>query len=57
MMANPINPVKNTRKAYYRHLEEVVTEVEVQFSGEPSTWIPYTTLMAIQDYYGTLPRD
>ena len=57
MMANPIYPVTNTREAYYRHLEEVVTEVEVQFGDEPPAWIPYTTLMAIQDYYGTLPRD
>ena len=50
-MANPINPVRNTREAYYRHLEEVVTEVEVQFGDEPPTWIPYTTLMAMQEYY------
>ena len=51
MMANPINPVKNTREAYYRHLQKIVTEVEVQFTDEDPAWIPYPTLMAMQDYY------
>ena len=51
MMANPINPVQNTREVYYRHLSKVVTEVEVQFSDEDPAWIPYPTLMAMQEYY------
>ena len=49
-MANPINPVKNTREAYYRHLEEVVTEVEVQFKDEDPTWIPMDTLLSMMEW-------
>jgi len=60
-MANPINPVKNTRESYSKFRGQVYTEVEVQFGDEDPAWIPYTTLMAMQDYYcrdkyGTKPR-
>ena len=51
MMANPINPVQNTREVYCKHLQKVVTEVEVQFIDEDPAWIPYPTLMAMQEYY------
>ena len=34
MMANPINPVQNTREVYDKHLQKVVTEVKVQFDNE-----------------------
>ena len=50
MMANPINPVQNTREVYYRHLSKVVTEVEVQFIDEDPARIPYSTLIAMQEY-------
>jgi len=45
---NPLSPVKNTRKAYNRNLERVVTEVQVQFGNENPAWIPLETLLAIQ---------
>ena len=51
MMANPINPVHNTREVYDKHLQKVVTEVKVQFDNEDPAWIPYSTLMAMQEYY------
>jgi hypothetical protein len=51
MMANPINPVKNTRESYSKFTGKVYTEVEVQFVDEDPAWIPYSTLMAMQEYY------
>jgi|TARA_B100001142_G_scaffold217829_1_gene215962 hypothetical protein len=50
-MINPLAPVKNTRKTYSKVLEEVITEVQVQFDEENPTWIPYDTLLAIQKVY------
>ena len=47
-MANPLSPVKNTRKTYSRHLEKIVTEVQVQFANENPAWIPLETLLAMQ---------
>ena len=47
-MANPLSPVKNTRKTYNRNLEKVITEVQVQFANENPAWIPLETLLAIQ---------
>ncbi len=40
--------VKNTRKVYDRQLEQVITEVQVQFDNEHPAWIPYTTLLSIE---------
>lgn len=48
-MTNPISYVKNTRKTYNRHLEKVITEVQVQFDKENPAWIPYETLIAIEN--------
>tara|TARA_S200002703_G_C3616148_1_gene189180 strand:+ start:339 stop:491 length:153 start_codon:yes stop_codon:yes gene_type:complete len=48
-MNNPISYIKNTRKTYRKDLEKVVTEVQVQFKGEEPAWIPYDTLLAIQE--------
>ena len=48
MTVNPLSPVKNTRKAYNRNLEKVVTEVQVQFANENPAWIPLETLLAMQ---------
>ena len=42
--------VKNTRQTYSKQLEEVITEVQVQFKEENPAWIPYTTLLSILDY-------
>ena len=39
---------KNTRQAYNRQLEKVVTEVQVQFAKENPAWIPLETLLAMQ---------
>ena len=41
------NPIKNTRKMYYKYLSKNVTEVLVQFKDENPTWIPLTTYEAI----------
>ena len=49
MMNNPLSPVKNTRQNYYKHLERTVMEVEVQFNDEPPAWIPFETLLAMQE--------
>tara|TARA_B100001094_G_scaffold42490_1_gene37228 strand:+ start:135 stop:287 length:153 start_codon:yes stop_codon:yes gene_type:complete len=48
-MNNPISVVKNTRQTYRKDLRKVITEVQVQFKNEEPTWIPYETLIAIQE--------
>ena len=48
-MMSPFNVVKNTRQSYDRFYQEVISEVEVQFGEERSTWIPLETLIAIQN--------
>lgn len=48
-MSNPISYVKNTRKTYRRDLQEVITEVQVQFKDECPTWIPLDTLAALEE--------
>ena len=48
-MINPLSVVKNTRKTYRKDLQKVITEVQVQFKNEEPTWIPYETLIAIQE--------
>ncbi len=48
-MNNPLSVVKNTRRTYRKDLEKVVTEVQVQFKKEEPAWIPYDTLIAIQE--------
>ncbi len=48
-MINPLSVVKNTRKTYRKDLQKVITEVQVQFKNEEPAWIPYDTLIAIQE--------
>ena len=48
-MNNPISCVKNTRQSYRKDLKKVITEVQVQFKNETPAWIPYETLLAIQE--------
>ena len=48
-MKNPLSPVKDVRETYSKWLQRSVTEVQVQFKDEPSAWIPYETLLAMQD--------
>ena len=50
-MNNPIHCVKNTRQTFNRFRGEVITEVQVQFDEEDPAWIPYTTLLAIEENY------
>ena len=50
-MKNPLSCVKNTRKVYRKDLEKTITEVQVQFRKEEPSWIPYETLIAIQERY------
>ena len=48
-MKNPLSPVKQVRESYSRWLQKHVTEVEVQFKDEDPAWIPYDTLLAMQE--------
>ena len=48
-MNNPISCVKNTRQSYRKDLQKTVVEVQVQFKDETPAWIPYETLLAIQE--------
>ena len=48
-MRNPLSPVKQVRESYSRFLQKHVTEVEVQFKDEDPAWIPYNTLLAMQE--------
>jgi len=50
-MKNPLSSVKNTRRVYRKDLERTITEVQVQFNKEEPSWIPYETLIAIQERY------
>ena len=49
-MISPMSCVKNTRQTYNKELEQVITEVQVQFDNEHPAWIPYATLLSIQNY-------
>ncbi len=46
---NPLSSVKNTRTTYSKSLEKTIKEVQVQFKNEPPAWIPYETLLAMED--------
>ena len=48
-MKNPLSPVKQVRESYSKFLQKQVTEVEVQFKDEDPAWIPYDTLLAMQE--------
>ena len=48
-MKNPLSPVIQVRQNYSRFLQKHVTEVEVQFKDEDPAWIPYDTLLAMQE--------
>ena len=48
-MKNPLSPVKQVRESYSRFLQKHVTEVEVQFKDDDPAWIPYDTLLAMQE--------
>ena len=50
-MKNILSPVRNVRESYSRFLDKIVIEVEVQFADEDPAWIPYDTLIAIQEIY------
>ena len=51
-MRNPLSPVKMVRESYSKWLQRNVTEVQVQFKDEEPAWIPYDTLLAMQNLYG-----
>ena len=48
-MKNPLSPVKMVRESYSRWLQRHVTEVQVQFKDEEPAWIPYESLLAMQE--------
>ena len=48
-MKNPLSPVKMVREPYSKWLQRSVTEVQVQFKDEEPAWIPYETLLAMQE--------
>ena len=51
-MRNPLSPVIQVRESYSKWLQKSITEVEVQFKDEEPAWIPYDTLLAMQNLYG-----
>ena len=53
-MKNPLSPVKMVRETYSRYLQRHVTEVQVQFKDEEPAWIPYETLLAMQQSKGVI---
>ena len=48
-MKNPLSPVKDVREVWSKWLQRGVTEVNVQFKDEDPAWIPYDTLLAMQE--------
>ena len=46
---NPFSVVKNTREVWSKFLEQNIREVQVQFADEEPAWIPYETLLAIEE--------
>ena len=48
-MKNPLSPVRDVRETYSKRLQKHVTEVHVQFKDEDPAWIPYDTLLAMQE--------
>ena len=48
-MMNPLSHVKMVRESYSKWLQRNVTEVQVQFKDEEPAWIPYDTLLAMQE--------
>ena len=53
-MSNPFSVIKNTRMSWSKYLQENIKEVQVQFDDEEPSWIPYTTLLAIQKYQNNM---
>ena len=41
--------IKDRRETYSKWLQKHVTEVHVQFKDEDPAWIPYDTLLAMQE--------
>ncbi len=48
-MKNPLSPILQVRQSWSMWLQKTITEVEVQFKDEDPAWIPYTTLLAMQE--------
>jgi len=53
-MNNPLSPVKMVRESYSQWLQRTITEVQVQFMDEEPAWIPYETLLAMQQSRGEI---
>ena len=53
-MNNPLSPIKMVRESYSRYLQKHFTEVQVQFMDEEPAWIPYETLLAMQQSKGVI---
>ena len=48
-MKNPLSHIIQVRQSWSMWLQKTITEVEVQFKDEDPAWIPYTTLLAMQE--------
>ena len=48
-MKNPLSPIIQVRQSWSIWLQKTITEVEVQFKDEDPAWIPYDTLLAMQE--------
>ena len=53
-MNNPLSPIKMVRESYSRYLQKHFTVVQVQFMDEEPAWIPYETLLAMQQSKGVI---
>ena len=53
-MNNPLSPIKMVRETYSKWLQRNITEVQVQFMDEEPAWIPYETLLAMQQSKGVI---
>ena len=53
-MNNPLSPIKMVRESYSRYLQKHFSEVQVQFMDEEPAWIPYETLLAMQQSKGVI---
>ena len=53
-MNNPLSPIKMVRESHSRYLQKNFTEVQVQFMDEEPAWIPYETLLAMQESKGVI---
>lgn len=48
-MISPMSRISDVRLSYNKQQEKTIKEVLVQFQNEAPSWIPYETLLAIEE--------